>query len=374
MNKKVLIIGGGFAGCVAAAKLSKIRNLEIELIEQSAALGSGVRTYFYGNHPYTFGPRHFLTKKQWIYEYLDSIIPMRLCKEHQFITYVENDAKFYGYPIHEDDIPSMPDGEKINKEIELINSFENSFDDAKNLEDYWIKSVGKSLYEKFINQYSKKMWMVNDNKLIDDFGWSPKGTALKKGSREAWDTAISAYPIKLNGYNDYFDIATKDIKIHLNTKISKYNIENKKITVKNTEKTYDYIINTISPDILFDYKYGELPYIGRDLVKIILPVENALPKDVYFAYYAGEENYTRICEYKKFSKYQSNETLITLEIPSKNGKYYPMPFTSEYNRAAKYFNEMPNGVYSIGRAGSYRYQVDIDDCIEQAFQIYEELK
>lgn len=372
--KKVLIVGGGFAGCAAAERLSKISKLKIDLIEQSPFLGAGVRTYFYGGHPYTFGPRHFLTQKQWIYEYLDSIIPMRLCKEHQFITYVENDSHFYSYPIHEDDIALMPEKNQINSELEKIKTIKNNFDNAKNLEDYWIKSVGSTLYNKFIKKYSNKMWMLDDNKLIDDFGWSPKGTALKSGTREAWNTAISAYPIKLNGYNDYFNIATQNINVYLNTKIDNFNIEKKSITIDSKEINYDYIINTISPDILFNFKHGELPYIGRDIIKIVLPVENALPKDVYFAYYAGEENYTRICEYKKFSKYESKETLITLEIPSNNGKFYPMPFTSEYERAEKYFNEMPSGVYSIGRAGSYRYQVDIDDCIEQAFKIYEELK
>jgi UDP-galactopyranose mutase len=30
---------------------------------------------------------------------------------------------------------------------------------------------------------------------------------------------------------------------------------------------------------------------------------------------------------------------------------------------------MPEGVFSIGRAGSYLYSVDIDDCIEQAIEI-----
>ena len=146
--KKVLIVGGGFAGCAAAERLSKISKLKIDLIEQSPFLGAGVRTYFYGGHPYTFGPRHFLTQKQWIYEYLDSIIPMRLCKEHQFITYVENDSHFYSYPIHEDDIALMPEKNQINSELEKIKTIKNNFDNAKNLEDYWIKSVGSTLFSK----------------------------------------------------------------------------------------------------------------------------------------------------------------------------------------------------------------------------------
>jgi len=43
---------------------------------------------------------------------------------------------------------------------------------AKNLEDYWIGSVGEALYSKFIDRYSKKMWQFKGNKLIDTFSWS----------------------------------------------------------------------------------------------------------------------------------------------------------------------------------------------------------
>jgi UDP-galactopyranose mutase len=34
---------------------------------------------------------------------------------------------------------------------------------------------------------------------------------------------------------------------------------------------------------------------------------------------------------------------------------------------------MPDGVFSIGRAGSYRY-IDIDDCIAQAMDVALKLK
>ena len=52
------------AGCASAEMLSEIENLEITLVEQNNFLGAGVRTFNYGGHPYTFGPRHFLTKKK----------------------------------------------------------------------------------------------------------------------------------------------------------------------------------------------------------------------------------------------------------------------------------------------------------------------
>jgi UDP-galactopyranose mutase len=370
-KKKVLIIGGGFAGCASAHALSFKENFDVTLIEQASVLGAGVRTYFMGGHPYTFGPRHFLTKKEWIFDYLNKYIPLRRCNEHQFVTYVEKDSNFYSYPIHEDDIVKMPESNLIYDQLAETESVK--IQNSKNLEEYWINSVGKVLYDKFINEYSKKMWNVEDNKIIDDFGWSPKGATLKKGPRAAWDIAISAYPIALDGYNQYFEIATKGAEVLLNTNISKFDIINKSIEVNGINLKFDIIINTISPDILFEFCFGKLPYMGRDLIKLILPIENALPKDVYFSYYAGDEAFTRVVEYKKLSGYKSKSTLIGIEFPSSNGRHYPMPFLSEYERADKYFNLMPDGVFSIGRAGSYRYQVDIDDCIEQAFDIVNKL-
>ena len=83
----------------------------------------------------------------------------------------------------------MPDSDKIQAEL-------NSLTGVKGLdfEEYWISSVGKSLYEKFVKNYNKKMWKINTNKDFDTFKWSQKGVAIKEGPRAAWDTAISGYP------------------------------------------------------------------------------------------------------------------------------------------------------------------------------------
>jgi UDP-galactopyranose mutase len=35
---------------------------------------------------------------------------------------------------------------------------------------------------------------------------------------------------------------------------------------------------------------------------------------------------------------------------------------------------MPRDVFSLGRHGSYRYAIDIDDCIEQAMAMAEQVK
>lgn len=392
--KTALILGGGFTGCAAAHQLMLMGGWQVTLVEAAPFLGAGNRTMFYGGHPYTFGPRHFLTPKPHLFEFLNSYVPMRRCADHEFLTYIERDHSFYGYPIHQDDIDVMPDREQIAAERRALNEEAiamlppaqratmneeelrrcNGASTARNFEEYWIRSIGQTLYGKFVDGYSKKMWMIDDNRLIDDFTWSPKGVTIKEGARACWDTAISAYPVALTGYDAYFDIATEGVEVRLSTKVEAYDIPSKTVRLDGETKRFDVIVNTISPDILFDHCYGELPYVGRELLKIVLPIEFALPQNVYFVYYANQEPFTRLTEYKKFTKYQSNTTLVTLEIPSKKNKLYPLPFESQKAIAQKYFDMMPDGVFSIGRAGSYLYNVDIDDTLDHAMMVAKKLK
>ena len=375
-KKKILIIGGGFGGCACANILNDIENIEITLVEKSNSLGAGVRTFFYGGyHPYTFGPRHFLTKNRDVYKYFNKIIPMRSVNYHEFITYAEQDNMFYHYPINMNDVKKMSDKKKIYKELKKRN--QKKIINSRNLEDYWINSIGRTLYGKVIKNYNKKMWMVNDVKKIDTFNWSPKGATIKSASSnsEAWEKneIYSCYPIKLNGYNDYFDRLKKTkVKIHLNSTVKVLDIK-KKIFYINDKKRleYDIVINTIAPEYLLDNHYGELPFIGRNLEYIVFPSEYVFPGNVSFVYYAGTEKFTRMVEYKKFTNYKSKNSLIGIEYPSFNGKHYPLPFKKEIKRALKYIRNLPEWYFSIGRAGTYRYAVDIDDCIEQALKIKE---
>ena len=155
----------------------------------------------------------------------------------------------------------------------------------------------------------------------------------------------------------------------MNCKISGYDIINKQIEFNQEWHKFDVIVNTISPDTLFDNCFGELPFIGRDFHKIVLPMENVFPDNVFFIYYANTEQFTRLVEYKKFTRHKSANSLIGMEIPSLKGKHYPLPIKREIEKAKKYFDLLPENVFSIGRAGSYNYAVDIDDCIEQALDI-----
>ena len=340
-------------------------------MEANGYLGAGNKTQWHGGHPYTFGPRHFLTPYEHVFRYLDDIIKINLCPEHEFLTYVETDNRFYAYPINMEDVKTMPDYDKIEEELkETSKDRVNGAISANNLEEYWINSVGKTLYEKMIKDYNKKMWLVEDVKDIDTFKWSPKGVALKEGPRAAWENVYSGYPYAKNGYDDYFPYATRAANVYLNTKIESINLETKTVTVNGNNVKYDIIVNTIAPEIVCNRRYGDLPLFGRKLELMVFPSEYIFPKNVYFLYYAGPEKFTRLVEYKKFTKHKDPNTLIGMEIPVNNsGKDYPMPFKWAQERARKYHEMMPKNMFSIGRAGSYLYGIDIDDCINQAMMV-----
>ena len=365
--KKALVIGGGFAGCSGAQMLKK-KGFEVYLVEALPYLGGGCRTFHHFGHPYTYGPRHFLTTKPKIFEFLNQFVPMRKIPEHEFLTYVGSDKQFYNFPIHEDDIERMPDREQIKKEL----ADQQDVDGSQNLEEFWVRSVGPTLYSKYVEKYSKKMWMIDSNRELDVFNYTAKGVALKTGSKACWEGAISAFPLASDGYDAYFPLATQGCHVRLNTRISKFDIPNYKVEINGIWEKYDVLLNTISPEYLFDQCYGPLRWMGRDFLKIILPVEEVFPKNIYFLYYANDEPFTRIVEYKKFYRNRSPHSLLGLEIPSTKNKLYPFTTKKDQDLAAKYQALLPERAFSLGRAAEYRY-IDVAIILDHMFDLEKQI-
>ncbi len=365
--KSAIVIGGGMSGCTISYLLSQ-NKWKVTLIEKEGYLGGGCRTFFYGGHPYTIGPRHLFTPYREPYEFINKFIPFRPLK-HYLLSYVEQDKKFYSYPIHMDDVKTMPDYTKIKKELKTgpVPS------KTKNFEEFWTYSVGKTLYDKFINNHTKKFWQIKSNTIITDFKATPKGATLQTGTRQCVPDYIIAYPIYSDGYNKYFDLCTENVDVKLNRPATEFDLEKKAVKTKNEWISADIIVSTIPPDILMNYCFGELVYIGRDFLKLVLPIEYAFPEHIHFVHYPGEEKFIRVVEYKKLTGHKSPYTLIGIEIPSFNNKMYPSQIRKEQDKAKKYLNAFPDNVFSIGRLGSYKY-LGIDTIIIQAMELNKKLK
>ena len=366
--KSAIVVGGGMAGCTWAHLLG-LKGWEVSLIERAPFLGGGCKTFFCGGHPFTYGPRHLFTPHAHVFDFLNERVALRRL-HHYLLTYVERDGQFYSYPLHADDVPLMPDREKIERELRDRADLSK----ARNFEDYWIYSVGPTLYEKFVKNYSRKMWQIESNTAITDFKFDPKGVTLRTGPKEVRPDYFVAYPFNETGWDDYFDLCarTPGVTVRLNCEIEAFDVQKPAVRIGGEWLRSDIIVSSISVDTLLDFQYGELHYIGRDFLKLVLPIEHVIPDPIFFLHYANDEIFTRVVEYKKLTGHKSPTTLLGIEIPSRRNKLYPYPIKEEQDLADRYRKALPSHVFSVGRMGNYRYD-DIGVIIDEALRLVEDL-
>ena len=355
---KATVLGGGFAGCTVAGLLAR-DGWDVQLWEKEPHLGGGCRTFWHAGHPFTYGPRLYYGYSKAVFEWVDSIVPLRrfpfelktLANEP-----VDEDRKFWTYPPHELDLGDYPRAAAIAAELEARDNSK----EPQDFDEYYLQKIGPTLYDMFTEHYSKRMWQVESNKVFDIFKWSAKDKPIESGTREAYKGAFLGYPIESTGYNRYFEKMTENVEV----------LYGKVATAGNEADHVDAIISTIPIDEFFGYRFGELPYIGRDFELLVLPCKEVFPGDVRFCHYAGKDDtFTRVTEFKKITGHQSDSTLLVLEKPSHSNALYPYITKANVALAKKYVDSLPPNVHSIGRLGTYRYST-IEQTISQAFACY----
>ncbi len=367
-NKTALILGGGVAGCTTAYFLKK-KGFNVTLLEGQNHLGGGVWTQFYGGHPYTFGPRIFFTEDEMIINHLTSIIKMRSFDTISY-TYVEEDGNLYNYPLQSEDLDKMPDHEEIKKQLNERKVIKENFN---NFEEYWLNAIGPNLYNKFVKNYSKKMWGIESNKQLNaNWEWVNRGTPIRNGDKRLYCDAFQGYPKNMDGYNSYFKKSVDGIDVILNCFVDFLDIDKFEIHTNQGIYKADIIINSIHVDKLFNFEYGHLQFCGRTFIPLWLPIKNAMPDDITWVHYSGEEMHTRTTEFKKITNYESDSTLLGIEIPNDKGRYYPVQSPNELKRFDLYKNLFPDNFFSIGRPGKFCYQ-GIPDSIKDALILNEKI-
>lgn len=357
--KTATVIGSGISGCMYAWALRE-KGWKVTVIEKAPVTGGGLRTFYHGGHPYTWGPRHFLSPYPEAYEFLNKVIPLRDITKINY-SFQEDLDMFFSYPPHEDDINKLPEAGQVYAELAARPEVAT----GDNYEDYYTQRVGETIYKRFNEGYNKKAWMLESNAEMD-FGLAVtvKRKALETGERHEFKDWYNCFPIPSDGYNKWFDYLLDGCEVRLNSEIVTFDIDASTVVLSDGERIKsDILVSTISPDVLMDNAHGELRYMGRECYFMVLPIERVFPKDVYFLYYpSANVGHTRIVEYKQFTQHESPNTLLVMEVPSTKNKLYPMLIQSEVDKAQKYTDSLPDHVFSVGRMGTYRY-IDIDDII-----------
>jgi UDP-galactopyranose mutase len=347
VNKKVLVLGGGVAGSSMAYFLSE-KGYDVTIVEKNSRVGGLARTCFYSGHPYEFGPHIWFWPGGKDDPVNNTIVKLTNDElfyiDRRLFTYVEADRRKYRYPVHYQDIDQMPERDQIHRELG-----KNRDDQSKLVEerlpqlgnckfaDYFTAAIGQTLYQKFMANYTWKMWNIPGDELETSMVWADRfHHAYTKTDDKAPARGLSGYdPIKFQdhtlgkgirfqvypkgGWNAVWDAMVAKSTV-VRDRVAGIRDEHKQpyVLMASGEKFYfsDYHTVYCSTDI--DDLWGEdtLPYTGRMMIPLLIPgLASAFPEGAESLHYSSCEFQTRVTEMKVITRHESPDTLILIEVP-----------------------------------------------------------
>jgi UDP-galactopyranose mutase len=228
--------------------------------------------------------------------------------------------------------------------------------------DVVMAAVGRDLYEKFFESYTRKQWGVDPSGL-DKSVTARIPTRTNTDDRYFTDT-YQAMP--KCGYTRLFEnmLDHPNIKVLLNTDYREI--------VKGIR--HERMIYTGPVDEFFDYRFGPLPYRSLQFRHVTLDRPHFQTSAVV-NYPSPDVLYTRITEYKHLTGQTHDQTSISFEFPCDDGDpYYPVPNPENAVLFKKYQTLAENtpGVWFVGRLATYRYY-NMDQVVGQALTLYQRL-
>ena len=353
-----IIVGAGITGVTAASILAREQDKKVLLVEKRDHIGGNCYDYYdeHGILIHKYGPHILHTQYKDVWEFLSQFtewIPYR----HRVKAWI--DGMLVTIPIN---IKTMEDllgrsftpkqmQQWVDKDrIEILT--------PTNAEEMVLSCMGKTIYEKFFKNYTKKQWGIDAREL------APEVTAR--------------VPIRFNKDDRYFEDPYQGIPKDGFNKMFERILECKNIdTLLNTDYkeiieslAFDQIIYTGPVDYFFDYQFGPLPY--RGLKFIFKTLERKKRQPVAVVNYPNNFTYTRITEFKHMTMQEHPRTTLCYEypdncIPGKNNivPSYPIPAkeTTELYKKYKQQADKLKSVTFVGRLAEYKYY-NMDGCIK----------
>jgi UDP-galactopyranose mutase len=357
-----LIVGAGFAGCVLAERLSQDGGNKVLLIDRRNHIGGNAYDCYneHGLLIHKYGPHIFHTNSRQVFEYLSNFTDWRPY-EHRVRASV--DGQLVPIPINLDTVNKLYGLNLTSFQLtEFFDSVAERRLSIKTSEDAIVSKVGRELYEKFFQNYTRKQWGLDPSEL-DASVTSRVPIRINRDDRYFGDT-YQAMP--LHGYTRMFEnmLNHPRIKIMLNTDYREIR----------TAFPYRELVFTGPIDEFFNFRFGKLPYRSLDFKHETLNMPVFQPAPV--VNYPNEHPYTRITEFKYLTGQEHAKTSIVYEFPKADGDpYYPIPRT-ENAAIYKQYQELASatpGVHFVGRLATYKYY-NMDQVTAQALTIYSKIK
>jgi len=352
-----LIVGAGFGGSVAAERLASVFNKRVLVVDKRDHIGGNAYDHLdaHGVMVHKYGPHIFHTNSLEVLQYLSLFTEWRPY-EHRVLASVE--GKLLPIPINLDTVNRLYGWELSQEELEgYFLSVAESVPAVRTSEDVIVGRVGRDLYEKFFQHYTRKQWGLDPSEL---------------------DAAVtSRVPVRTNRDDRYFTDRYQRMPLHGYTPMFERMLAHPNISVElgvdyrdvMSRVQYREMICTAPIDQFFDHRFGALPYRSLEFVFETRAVDLALPAAV--VNWPNEHEYTRVTEFKQLTGQTHAKTTLVYEYPRSDGDpYYPVPRPQNarvYDRYRALADTVSN-VHFTGRLGTYRYY-NMDQVVAQSLAL-----
>jgi UDP-galactopyranose mutase len=391
VNKNVLVLGGGVAGSSMAYYLTE-KGYDVTVVEKNSRVGGLARTCYYAGHPYEFGPHIWFWPGGEDDPINNTIVKLTNNElfhiDRRLFTYVEADRQKYRYPVHYQDIDQMPERETIHRELNKHRDSAQKLIQEQLPElgqctfaDYFTAAIGQTLYQKFMANYTWKMWNIPGDELQTSMVWADRfHHAYTKTGEKSAPRGLGGYdPIKFEdhtlgkgirfqvypkgGWNEVWNAMVASSKV-VRDRVVGIRDEHKQphILMASGEKYYFSEYHTVFCSIDIDDLWGEdtLPYTGRMMIPLLIPgLEGAFPGGAESLHYSSCEFQTRVTEMKVITRHESPDTLILIEVPVLPGAAQCFPKnTIDYALENNLFTEKAYPQQSEQAFATYHAYVD----------------
>ncbi len=355
-----LVVGAGFAGSVIAERLAAGSNKRVLLIDRRPHVAGNAFDVHdeAGVLIHQYGPHIFHTNSDEIVRHLSRFTGWRTY-EHRVLASV--DGKLVPIPINRTTI-NMLYGLNLTTDEQAAHFLASRAEPVAQIrtsEDVVVSAVGRELYEKFFQGYTRKQW-----------GIDPSGLDRSVTSR---------VPTRTNVDDRYFNDSFQAMPRLGFTHMFENMLDHKNITIETQTEfadvkdrvLYDQLVFTGPVDEFFGHRFGKLPYRSLQFKHETHDMEEFQSVAVV-NYPHPDVPYTRISEYKHLTGQKHPKTSITYEYPSAEGDpYYPIPNAEAqalYKRYEALTSTRPDVAF-VGRLATYRYY-NMDQVVGQALATY----
>ena len=357
-----LIVGAGFAGSVLAERLASERGDRVLVIDKRDHIAGNAYDHLddAGVLVHRYGPHIFHTNSQQVVDHLSRFTAWRPY-EHRVLGQV--DGQLVPIPINLDTVNQLYGLSLTSEELDgWFAARAESVAEIKTSEDVIVSRIGRELYEKFFQGYTRKQWGLDPSEL---------------------DRSVTArVPVRTNRDDRYFTDCFQAMPRDGYTAMFATMLDHPNIDVMLGVEYgalppsihYDRLIWTGQVDEYFGFRFGKLPYRSLRFRHENLPV--AQFQSVGTVNHPQDQAYTRVSEYKHMTGQVHPTTSITYEYPTGDGDpYYPVPRPENqalYKRYETLADATPDTVF-VGRLATYRY-LNMDQVVGQALATFRRIE